>query len=83
MLLEFGPFASASPLSGGFGIIVVIIFDFILFLIGLFGGGYWQPLQFLMTPFMACGIIALIIFLLGKAWILLMTLFAKRVGLYK
>jgi len=81
MLLEFGPFASASPLSGGLGIIAVIIGDLLLAIVSLILGPHWMPLYFLATPFLSCIWLAIIIFIIGSAWIALMNTFARRAGL--
>jgi uncharacterized membrane protein len=50
MFLEFGPLASASPLSGGLGFIAVFIIDLILAVLGAIFDAVHDPLKWMMAP---------------------------------
>lgn len=74
LLFELGPFQSASPLSGGLGVALVVIVDIIGAFIGFGLGG---NARFLAAPFVSCIWIALIAATIGYVWDRLLRLAAK------
>lgn len=79
-LLEFGPFASASPLSGGIGFLVVGFFEFILMVVGLITWGAWLPMLLLCVPFVGFIALILIIVVFAEAYQRITEKFARRLG---